>query len=104
MVQIDTKTFFKVGIGTFIIIGFCDFANFIIFFSQGNAFSWLASVARITFDFVTAGFFAWLLRTTEAPPAQEIAIDPELAKVMKNFDNGEKNETRGRKRDNRVKA
>jgi len=61
--MIDTKLFFKTGIFTFLIIGLCDFANFFIFFETNNIYSKVGTLARVFFDFITSGFFYYLLKT-----------------------------------------
>lgn len=62
--MITTKKFFMLGIISFSIIGVCDIANLLIFFDNYTIFSIIAGSARILFDFATAGFFYYLLKTS----------------------------------------
>lgn len=83
--QIDTQTFFKFGVASFTIIGFCQIANLIIFFKTLNIFSGLASVAQIVFNFVTALFFVYLLKTSVPhDPSFKDSTTEELMEAIKN--------------------
>ena len=65
MIQIDTKTFFRVGIGCFLVIGITGLLNFIMGFAYYNWIARIGTMAQIFFNFVTAAFFLYLYRSSQ---------------------------------------
>lgn len=84
--MIDTKLFFKVGLGTFAIIGLCSLANFFIYYGVSNIFSKISTVAQMIFNFVTAGFFYYMLKSSSFSGSE--FSDSSTADINKAFEEG----------------
>ena len=84
--NIDPKIFYKSGIACFSIVAVCSIINFFIFYSLGNIFSHIASIASIVFNCVLVGFFYYLLKsqTTDLPVEKTESLSEALEEFKKN--------------------
>lgn len=62
--EINTRTFYKVGVWCFLIIFLMGLLNFFIYFPITNIFSKISQVANLVFQGALVGFFRYLLKTT----------------------------------------
>jgi len=81
--MIDTKLFYKFGIGCFSVVALCAVANFFIFYRTLNFFSIISSLANIIFDFVLVGFFYYLIKTQTSNLPEDTPED--LEEALKEF-------------------
>lgn len=84
-INIDTETFFKVGVVCFLIIGCANVANLLYTWQLQNVFSIVASVGGIVFNFALVLMFYTLLRQTSGSVSYEERGDDvnELIEKMK---------------------
>lgn len=85
--MIDTKKFFIAGIVAFTIIGLANLINFFIFYYKYNFFSHVASLTGIAFNFITAAFFLYLLKTMPTA-SQDIGDIKNINEAIEEFKNG----------------
>lgn len=91
MMQMEPRTFIKVGIVCFTISVLCAVANFFIYFENMNFFSRTSSLASIVFQACLVASFVYVLKMT--PPEiqtseQSISAD-EIGDIIKEVQGGE---------------
>jgi len=87
MIEINQERFFKIGLVCFIVIGFANLANFFLNLKYYNLFNIISGVAGITFNFVLAAFFYYLVKMNSPnieTEAQSEDIDEIIKQIKKN--------------------
>lgn len=82
--ELDTKTFFKIGAWAFFVIGLMNAVNFFVYAEVTNIFAKISNAASIIFNFVVVWFFMSSLKQmspqTEISPVDMEKITQELDK------------------------
>jgi len=82
--DVTPDLFFKVGRACFLIIGIASLINFIDGFQFLNIPSIISQGSSIFFNFVTAGFFHYMLKQSNTSMPESLD-NSELKEVMKEF-------------------